>query len=59
MSKKVPTPKRDNGTNSGDLAPLLPSIIARVRWGCGPWWTGWQRLKGVSPSRLVWGRWVL
>ena len=23
-----------------DLAPLLPSIIARVGWGCGPWRTG-------------------
>ena len=26
-----------------DLAPLLPSIITRIRWGYGPWRTGWQR----------------
>jgi hypothetical protein len=29
-----------------DAAPLLPSIIARGRCGCGPWGTGWQRRRG-------------
>jgi hypothetical protein len=29
-----------------DPAPLLPSIIARVRCGCGPWRTGWRRRRG-------------
>jgi hypothetical protein len=29
-----------------DPAPLLPSIIARVGCGCGPWRTGWQRRRG-------------
>ena len=38
------TPSRalDEAANAAllDLAPLLPSIIARVGWGCGPWRTG-------------------
>jgi hypothetical protein len=26
-----------------DPAPLLSSIMTRVRWGCGLWQAGWQK----------------
>ena len=40
------TPIAEVCRKAGDVAPLMPSFITRIRSGCGPAWTGLRTRSG-------------